>query len=147
MKIQTQNLIAVPPLFIILAVATGGLAYWTAQVEIHWGIREESTSLAVTASELLGGTSIEGVAAGDEAALSDARSALERIVGFGQALRITLGADSGKRYRGLESLASWSEVRTRIPNAGRKHAPRYPVDRPTTEARSHAKLSRAPLRP
>ena len=96
MKIQTQNLIAVPPLFIILAVATGGLAYWTAQVEIHWGIREESTSLAVTASELLGGTSIEGVAAGDEAALS-------------RNLRAdNLGKDISWQLSSLLSSSSWS---------------------------------------
>lgn len=97
MKIRTQNLIAIPPLFVILAVATGGLAYWTAQVEIHWGIREESTSLAITTAELLSSTPIQDAFAGNEAALTEARAPLERILEFGQALRITVFSPDGTR--------------------------------------------------
>jgi len=57
MKIRTQNLLVIVPLFLGLALLTGWLAYTVQRREILWGMREESSSLAIAIAEFVDGDS------------------------------------------------------------------------------------------
>ncbi len=47
MKIRTQNMLAIVPLFLGLAVLIGALMYFVQYRELLWGLDEEATSIAV----------------------------------------------------------------------------------------------------
>jgi HAMP domain-containing protein len=56
-KIRTQNLIAILPLFLGMAAVAGGMTYFTAHNEMLWGLQEEASSLSVAMAEFVGGDS------------------------------------------------------------------------------------------
>ena len=53
MKIHTQNLITIVPIFLGMALINGILAYITQRQEIMWGIREEICAMATATAEFL----------------------------------------------------------------------------------------------
>lgn len=55
MKIRTQNLLVIVPLFLGLALLSGWLAYTVQRREILWGMHEEATSLAIAVAEFVDG--------------------------------------------------------------------------------------------
>lgn len=81
MRIRTQILLALPPLFLTLGAATGGLAYMAAREELLRDLEEEVTALAVATAEFL---------AAPDASLDDAGPALDRLIEFGQARRVVV---------------------------------------------------------
>ena len=63
MRIRTQNLIVIIPLFLGMAVATGAMTYSTARQEMLWGLEEEATSLSIAISALERPNSFPAIAA------------------------------------------------------------------------------------
>lgn len=55
MKIRTQNLLTIVPIFIVLAAITGALSYTTQKQELLWGMRECVSSIATTTAEFIDG--------------------------------------------------------------------------------------------
>ena len=90
MRIRTQNLLAIVPLFLALAIAAGAMAYTTARSEMVWGLREEAASLSIAIAEFVGGEELSAAAAaGDPAARLESLSLpFERILNHGQAKHV-----------------------------------------------------------
>jgi len=90
MKIRTQSLLAIPPLFLFLWVSTSLVALAAGAREVRWGLELESSSMAITVAEFVP----RGVFSSDEEEaereLSYLRRSLDRLMAFGQALRITV---------------------------------------------------------
>ena len=84
MRIRTQNLIAIVPLFLVMAGAAGAMTYSTAREEMMWGLREEVTALSVAMTEFISGSDLEP----GDAALVDRLNSLEqsfyRVIEHGQ---------------------------------------------------------------
>lgn len=55
MRIRTQNLIAILPLFLGMAAVAGGMTYVGARRQMVWGLQEEASSLSVSMAEFVGG--------------------------------------------------------------------------------------------
>jgi HAMP domain-containing protein len=53
MRILTQNLLAIVPVFIFLALGMSGLIFYLEDKEIRWGLREEAAALATTIAEMV----------------------------------------------------------------------------------------------
>lgn len=53
MKIRTQNLLAIVPIFLGMALISGVLTYITQRQEIMWGMREEISAMATATAEFL----------------------------------------------------------------------------------------------
>lgn len=90
MTIRIQNLLVIPPIFLILGLAIGLLADRAAQEEILWGLEEESIALAVTVAEMTGSATLDRILAGDQAAAARLRSQLKAVAGYGRAESIVI---------------------------------------------------------
>ena len=90
MTIRLQNLLVIPPIFLILGLAVGLLADRAAREEIVWGLEEESVALAVTVAEMTGGAVLDRILSGDSATAATVRRDLARIGRYGQAESIIL---------------------------------------------------------
>ncbi len=66
MKIRTQNLLTILPIFIGLGVILSFFKYTTERQELLWGMQEEISSLAVTISEFLTEDDIKKIFAGQD---------------------------------------------------------------------------------
>ncbi len=55
MKIRTQNLLTIVPIFIVLAAITGALSFTSQKQELLWGMRECVSSIATTTAEFIDG--------------------------------------------------------------------------------------------
>ncbi|MFC1575239.1 HAMP domain-containing protein [Gemmatimonadota bacterium] len=90
MKIRTQSLLAIPPLFLFLGVTTSLVAVATGVREVRWGLEEESSSLAITVAEFVPRGSFSSDSEEAELELGYLRRSLDRLMAFEQALRITV---------------------------------------------------------
>jgi HAMP domain-containing protein len=107
MKVATQNLILVAPIFLLLSVITGLLLFVSERHEVRWGLESEALGLAQT---IAGFTDPSVLPAGGPAV----QSRIDRIVKFGQARRIEVAdltagrprlvAEAGEAARGPASL-------------------------------------------
>ena len=61
MKIRTQNLSAIVPIFLVMGLISGTLTYITQRQEIMWGMREEISAMAITMAEFLDHEVIRGL--------------------------------------------------------------------------------------
>jgi HAMP domain-containing protein len=84
MTIRLQNLLVIPPIFLILGLAVGVLADRAARDEILWGLEEESVALAVTVAAMVDGPVFEALVNGDAEEETRVRAALDRIGEYGQ---------------------------------------------------------------
>jgi HAMP domain-containing protein len=113
MKIRTQNLLAIVPLFLFLAVASSLLISFAERRELLWGLREEASSLAVASAEFIDGQGYATlVSAGTRAPYFAGLSvSLERILHRGQARRIFgLSADGGRTLFTLDAGENGAEA-------------------------------------
>jgi HAMP domain-containing protein len=53
MKIRTQNLSAIVPIFLVMCLISGALTYITQRQEIMWGMREEISAMAIAMAQFL----------------------------------------------------------------------------------------------
>jgi HAMP domain-containing protein len=90
MTIRLQNLVIIPPIFLILALAVGFLADRAAREEILWGLHQESVALAVTVADMTGGATIDRLSTGDALAERRAMAHLRELAGHGQVEAIVL---------------------------------------------------------
>ncbi|MDG2238817.1 MAG: hypothetical protein P8L30_01210 [Longimicrobiales bacterium] len=90
MTIRIQNLLVIPPIFLILGLAVGLLADTAVQEEIIWGLEEEAVAMAVTVAEMTGLTTLDRVVAGDAEATERLRSQLQGVARHGLAQSIVL---------------------------------------------------------
>lgn len=79
MTIRLQNLLIIPPIFLVLGLAVGLLADRAAREEILWGLEEEAVALSVTVAEMTGREVLARVAEGDTAAAAEVRASLAEI--------------------------------------------------------------------
>jgi HAMP domain-containing protein len=87
-KIATQNLLLIVPIFLLLALITSVLVFFSEQREVRWGIESEAEGLALTIAEFTDIPSLNQ---------STGMAALERVLAFGQARRIDIAAFEGTR--------------------------------------------------
>ena len=93
MKIQTQNILAIIPIFLLLGIISSGLLFIAERQEILWGLKEEASSLAVSISEFLNGEKFEKKSSNKFLFQSN----LKEIIDANQAKRIKLYSyDFGK---------------------------------------------------
>jgi HAMP domain-containing protein len=99
MRIHTQNLLAIVPLFLFLAGVSCALLYVSERGEYLWGMREEAASLAVATAEFMEGDAYRALVAGDTRSpyLTELRVPLGRILKRGQAKRILALTPDGSR--------------------------------------------------
>lgn len=90
MTIRTQNLLVIPPIFLILGLTVGFLADRAAREEILWGLEEEAVALAVTVAEMVGGTTLDRLAEGSETAVERVDGGLSRMSRHGQIESVVL---------------------------------------------------------
>ena len=90
MTIRIQNLLVIPPIFLILGLAVGLLADRAAQEEILWGLEEEAVAVAVTVAEMTGSGVLDRIVAGDTLAAARLRSELEAVARYGQTESIVI---------------------------------------------------------
>lgn len=91
MRIRTQNLVAIVPLVVGMALAAGALAYSTERKKTIEGLHEEATSLAVAMAEFTDGEALLARigSGGDTAAHFDSlRISFDRVIAHGQAKHI-----------------------------------------------------------
>lgn len=84
MTIRLQNLLIIPPIFLMLGLAVGFLADRAAREEILWGLQEESTAVAVTVAEMTGGDMVDRLTAGDSVAAHRLADDLDEVARHGQ---------------------------------------------------------------
>jgi HAMP domain-containing protein len=99
MRIFTQNLFAIVPLYIGLALAGGFLMYTNELQELEWGLREEANSIAVTTAEFLKSDALQSVyheGASDPYAKMIAKP-LERIMGLERLRKLDCFTPDGKQ--------------------------------------------------
>ncbi len=84
MTIRLQNLLVIPPIFLILGLAVGFLADRAGRVEILWGLQEESTAVAVTVAEMTGADAVNRLTAGDTAVARRIGDNLNEVARSGQ---------------------------------------------------------------
>lgn len=99
MRIRTQILLAILPLFLFLGLVSSALMVHAERRELRWGIREEAASVAAATAEFLDGDRYRDLAARGAAGLvpSDWRLAFERILARNQAKRISGMSADGRR--------------------------------------------------
>jgi HAMP domain-containing protein len=106
MKISTQNLILITPIFLLLALITGLLLFVSERREVRWGLDSEAAGIALTIGEFTDPAALtklgDGLAGPD--GLAAIRQPLERILEFGQARRIELLVLTGGRPRAVLDL-------------------------------------------
>ncbi len=90
MTIRLQNLLVIPPIFLLLGLAVGYLADRTAHGQILWGLDQESNALAVTVADMTGGSVLDRLAAGDSATERKVRTHLDELARHGQVASIIL---------------------------------------------------------
>ncbi len=90
MTIRLQNLLVIPPIFLILALAVGFLADRAAHEEILWGLHQESVALAVTVADMTGGAALDRVSEGDSLAARRELAHLGQLAAHGQVESIVL---------------------------------------------------------
>lgn len=90
MTIRLQNLLVIPPIFLILAFAVGFLADRAAHEEILWGLHQESVALAVTVADMTGGGTLDSVSAGDSLSATNELAHLGQLAEHGQVESIVL---------------------------------------------------------
>ena len=94
MKIRTLGLIVIPPIFLFLGVSTSLVAVAAGVYELRWGLEEESSSLAITVAEFVPPGVFTSNSEAAEEEMRYLRRSLDRLLAFGQAVRITV-YDSG----------------------------------------------------
>lgn len=109
MKIRTQSLIVIPPLFLFLGVSTALVAMAAGVREVRWGLEEESSSLAITVAEFVPRGSFSANAEESEEELRYLRQSLDRLMAFGHALRITVFDAGGSTVADVPA-ANWREA-------------------------------------
>jgi HAMP domain-containing protein len=98
MRIRTQNLIVILPLFLGMAAAVGGMTYVAARKEMLWGLDEEASSLSVAMAEFVVGDSLLAgtAAAGPGHRFETLAHGFQRILDRGQAKHIFAVDVAGK---------------------------------------------------
>jgi HAMP domain-containing protein len=102
MKIATHNLLLIVPIFLLLALVTSGLLFFSERREVRWGLENEAQGLALTIAEFTDAAALQ--ASGAEA--KALRAPLDRVLGFGRALRITLSRVDGETISRLVDLGA-----------------------------------------
>lgn len=100
MKIVTQNLLAIVPLFLFVAIVGGGLMFTAERTELRWGLEEEANSLAVALAEFVGAdraTALLAVSGDEVPALTELEAPLLRVLRWKQARRVALYSADGTR--------------------------------------------------
>jgi HAMP domain-containing protein len=145
MKIATQNLLLIVPIFLLLAVITSLLVFFSEQREVRWGLESEAEGLALTIAEFTDAASLAAVASGDNASAARLREPLARVLAFGQARRIDISAISGSHVRPLLGAGEDHGVRPAFDAEalGRLLQGQVVV---TDVAGSHALVAHAPVR-
>jgi len=95
MKIRSQIVAALVPLFVGLSLLTGGVTYYLQTKELEWGLYEEASSIAVVAARFMDGKTVRQISAGDPSALSSEKnisSLFGKIVSAGRAQQLTIFA-------------------------------------------------------
>jgi HAMP domain-containing protein len=111
-KIATQNLLLIVPIFLLLAIITSVLVFFSEQREVRWGIESEAEGLALTIAEFTDLPSLASSMPGDGAADDSAKvpKPLERVLAFGQARRIDIAAFQGTRLQPVVGAGEGSAV-------------------------------------
>jgi HAMP domain-containing protein len=89
MRIQSQIVLALVPLFASLSLVTSGLTYYLQMKEVHWGLQEEASSIAASTARFLGGEG-ELSRSEDAGAAGVVRDLLKKIAERSPARRITV---------------------------------------------------------
>jgi HAMP domain-containing protein len=97
MRIRTQIVVAVVPLFFGMTLVTGALTYSLQVKELAGGLREESSSIALAAAQLADVETVQRLAAGAAPAENPVRGQFRAILRWGRARRLTLLAGDGRR--------------------------------------------------
>jgi HAMP domain-containing protein len=116
MKIRTQNMMAMVPLFAGLAVLIGALMYYVQYRELVWGLEEESTSLAVAMAEYIEPDRLEDLLDGNTDARTRFAEEAGKVLGWGRARTLAvLGADGevaqvvqSDKQEGMEAEPVWA---------------------------------------
>src|SRR5262249_27700657 len=89
MRIRTQILLAILPLFVVLGLVSSALIVHAERRELRWGCREEAASLAVATAEFLDGDRYRDLAAQGSVSPAGAewRLPFQRILARNQAKR------------------------------------------------------------
>lgn len=93
MRIKTQIMSALIPLFAGFALVMGGLLYYLQMREINWGLREEASSVAVTCARFASGGRIGADGVVDPAVAAGMR----KIVAGGKVRSIVMFSADGRR--------------------------------------------------
>ncbi len=94
MKTRALGLVVIPPIFLFLGVSTSLVAVAAGVYELRWGLEEESSSLAITVAEFVPPGVFTSNSEAAEEEMRYLRRSLDRLLAFGQAVRITV-YDSG----------------------------------------------------
>ncbi len=87
MRIRTQALLAILPLFLVMAGVIGLLSYSAARQEMIWGLEEEAKALSVTIAEFVDGDSLRAAGSPRER-FERLELPFQRLLGYGQAKQI-----------------------------------------------------------
>lgn len=91
MRIRSQIVAALVPLFVGLSLVTGGVMYYLQSKELEWGLHEEASSIAVVTARFLDGETISRIMAGN-VPNENVCNLLRQITLSGRARRLTVFA-------------------------------------------------------
>ena len=92
MKIATQNLILIAPIFLVLAVITTLVLFVSERREVKWGLDSEAQGVALAVAEFTRAATLTEAGAGETAKDREARlrPPIDRVLKFGHARRVEL---------------------------------------------------------
>ncbi len=93
MKIRSQIIAALVPLFVGLALVTGGVTYYLQTKEMEWGLYEEASSIAVVVARFLDGETVRQISTDDSHSHSSKENTFNlfrKITSAGRASRLTI---------------------------------------------------------
>jgi len=120
MKIRTQNLLFIVPIFLGIAIINGLLSYNRQLAEVKWGMEEEIKALATAASEFIDGDACRKLINGELDS--------ERLESFRLPLKRIIKIDSGKQtmnQKELEENKIWVWIWEKLPGFLRNQAQGY----------------------
>ncbi len=105
MRIATQNVLLVAPIFLLLALTTSLLLFFVERREVEWGLDSGAQGLALAIAEFTSADAVTKAASPTAvpADIAAVRDPIDRILKFGQATRVEVfDATSGTPLRVLD---------------------------------------------
>ena len=101
MRIATQNLLLIVPIFLLLALITSLLVFVSEQREVRWGVASQAEGLALTIAEFTDLTPLVSAVTNEDRTVAQETltAPLARVLAFGQARRIDVATIEGTHVR------------------------------------------------